>query len=256
MNPPSSVIDNVKNICQNTAIIYAVKRLNRLPVKHSKLYYITFFSPLLLTRALWSEDVVSFHYKRFLMSLTYPDAKKITRNDVFRHCSDIHMPTDSCLNSFFENVKRTIKKTFLMYLKVYGANFLFAVLLSKKFRNRKLVKTYIENLVRSTLFLCCQTILSRALMCLVSNKKISPTAAKLYLINMVGAIPIVFERKVRTKQLNSLILSHLIIGQLRKSNLFSTALTNTTFAATLAFDSFKIATVPFVVSILTSLTFL
>lgn len=247
----------VPKICTTTAVIYAVKRWNIIPVGYAKPTYILFLSPLLLTEALWNNDSICYQYKRSLMYLTYPDCK-MTPDKKYRKCSDVHIPEKSCREAFIKNSIVTISRALKMYSKFYIFQALFALVLTCRSRGKAkdIILTALVNTIRSTLFISGQTILQRLLLCASSAYNINLSPWKLYVMSVIGSVPVFMERKFRTQQLNSLIISHLIVGQLKKRKITTPLVPLGFFLSTYAADKFQILRVPFTVSLATSFTFL
>src|SRR5205085_7921114 len=95
-------------------------------------FYILFLSPLLLTQALWRHDTVSYNYRRFLMSFTYPECR-FSSDAVYRKCNDVHPAEWSCRRAFFTNVRQTVKRVFRLYSRLY---FFHTVVMLVAARNR------------------------------------------------------------------------------------------------------------------------
>lgn len=247
----------VPKICATTAVIYTVKRWNIVPVGYAKPTYIFLLSPLLLTEALWNNDSICYQYKRSLMYLTYPDCK-MTPDKKYRKCSDVHNPEKSCRDAFIKNSVITISRALKMYSKFYIFQALFALVLTCRSRERAkvIIRTALVNTLRSSLFISGQTILQRLLLCGSSAYHINITPWKLYLMSVIGSIPILLERSFRTQQLNSLIISHLIVGQMKKRKITTPLVPLGFFLSTYAADRFQILRIPFTVSLATAFTFL
>lgn len=210
----------IKEIVNNSIVIYSIKSLNKIKSKYSGLLYIFIYSPLLLYTGFYYKDIVSYNYWRFLLSLTYPEHKK--NNEIFNdECKIYHINEENCNIALINNYKKTIIMVFVMYSKFYSLSSLLTLLIN---RNKWNIKNDILNIMYSTLFLSCQTIFQRILLCntnklLINNKnKDILNKIKFYMISLVCSIPIFFERNNRKTQINNMIISNLTIGYLNKIN--------------------------------------
>ena len=220
------------NFAKTAAILYTVKRWNIIPLKYNKFAYIFLLSPLILIKSLTRNDVISGKYRKFLISLCYPESKsKFHNTDVFKHCEQFH-DRISCRFAFFTESRKTVNRIFQIYFRLYILQFIFKIIILWK---RKLLckqtfqetfKKSFESFLKSTLFLAGQNILQRFFLCLLSkHTRFSDTIQDnnkkeklLYLTSLLGSIPILAERTSRVQQINSLIIAHLLVGTLRKSN--------------------------------------
>lgn len=217
----SRSVMKTKEILQIASIIYTIRRLNFLPIRYSKPLYILGLSPLLLVQALWNYDTVSYTYRRFLMSFTYPECQ-VSEEMVFRTCKTVHRSEKSCFKALKMNVFRTIKRVFRIYSRIYFFKVIFQLILSKNKMTKDLAKSIVfdglKKTLRSTAHLAGQTLLQRSLLCTATAAKIQLTPAKLYALSAVGSLPVLFERTSRVKQVNDMVLSHLVIGQWKRMN--------------------------------------
>lgn len=244
-----------------TAYIYCVKRHYKLSPVWSKFLYILVFSPVMLTRALWEHDTISYKYRHFLMSITYPECALYDK-DVYRGCKNAHQ--NDCIVDLKNNFPRMFRRIFRTYYNFYFIHTLVNVISAwrKNKLNKEVFKTILSkgmlNIVRSTIFLLSQTTIQRVALC--TSQKYSRrenqsqiTPLKIYLLSVIGSLPILIERPSRVKQINSLLISHLIVGSLNK-NLSYNWIPFLSWFRTIA-DEEKIDKLTMVVSMLTAFTF-
>lgn len=206
-------------ILQVAALVYSVRRWNRVPISHGKLLYIFFLSPVLLVRSMWTHDEISYTYRRFLMSFTYPECK-LGRQEVYRSCKNLHVSDENCYTSFTHQFWKAVRKAWRMYLRIYMLQACILMFLRRKSLTRRraclVIQNGIKNAVRSTAFFSGQTGCIRMLLCLAESHKVVMTKRTLYLLSVIGSIPIMFERGFRVRQINSMVASHLLYGALEK----------------------------------------
>jgi hypothetical protein len=211
--------NRVKEFLQIAAVIYSVRRNNTVPDKYAKWLYITILSPLLLVRSMWTHDEISYNYRKFLMSFTYPECK-FRKEQVYRSCKSVHPEEYNCRDAFYKNFLRSIRRVWRMYTRLYILQTCIVLFLSRKTLGKKdacnKVKQGIVHALQSTAFLAGQTILQRILLCTSEKLDIQMTPLKLYMISMLGSVPVLFERDSRVKQVNNLVLSHILVGTERK----------------------------------------
>lgn len=264
-NKVTKVIDKLfvakcNKLLKISAIIYTVRRWNSLPLKYAQPLYILLLSPLLLTQALWRHDTVSYNYRRFLMSFTYPECN-FSSDAVYRRCDNVHPAEPSCRSSFLSNIGITVKRVFRLYSRLYFFHTIVTLILARKnmswFIANKIIKSGLINTLRSTAFLSGQTITQRALLCAAANKKLSISPKSLYAMSVIGSVPILFERRFRVRQLNSMIISHLIAGQrgIMEEKILKLPIPFAGFLATVASDRLSVVPIAILLSLLTSLQF-
>jgi len=147
-----------------------------------------------------------------------------------------------------------------MYSRLYAFHGLVMYLLvqlvpniHKRIAAKNIMRKELINTFRSTVFLSGQTLLQRVILCSLSNVGGAVHPLKVYLASVIGSTPIFAERDFRVQQVNNLVLSHLLIGQMRKHDLVKTKLPYAVLAAAVVKDSMTIKTITFLVSIITSL---
>lgn len=209
----------LESMIKSAAVVYSIRRVNNVPLDLGKWVYLLLLSPYMLSRSLWTHDEISYKYRHFLTSLTYPECN-LAKKQVFRHCNTFHSDELSCTKAFASNFLKTIKSVWKMYLRLYTIQTLIFMFLSRKRMDKKraclMVKSGLSNAVRSSCFLGGQAMLQRVLLCLMGKMGMDVTPRTFYLISILGSLPIFFEREFRVKQVNSIILSQVIVGQMRK----------------------------------------
>src|SRR6478609_7922091 len=120
-----------KQLAKITAIIYSVRRWNKVPPHSAKKFYIFALSPLLLTEAISRADTISYNYRKFLLGFTYPESK-LDKDDALANCSHFHPEEPSCVKAFKGNVYTTIERVFKMYIKLYALHGFIFYLMSRK----------------------------------------------------------------------------------------------------------------------------
>lgn len=247
-------------------VLYSIRRLNKISLDNAKLWYIFVLSPLLISRALLHPDEISYRYRSFLLGYTYPECQ-LRRDQSFSTCREMHPVTPQCLLAAKDACFTSVKRVWRMYLQLYTVHGMAFLVIAKILHRymfvaprmksfKQVLRFEIVNVLRSTAFLAGQTLLQRLFLCASTNYNISLNEIKLYLMAIAGSIPIVFERDFRAQQVNNLVLSHLIIGQLRKKSLVKTSLPLWLFSYVLALDQFSLRLVSLLISIITaSVTF-
>lgn len=255
-------------ILKTAFVVYTIRQLNPIPIHKAKLYYILFLSPLLLTKSLVSNNDISHNYRKFLFNFSYPE-NTFKQETIMKNCRDLHSKStpDGCIESFKKNFHITIQRVLKMYSRLYCLHGIVLFLITKKLykfinprlqtniSTRSIVKSECLNTLRSTAFLAGQTLLQRILLCIRSSSMEKLNAANIYLLSILGAIPIYFERPFRVQQVNNLVMSHLIVGQMKKYNMLQSQLPLCMFLSTILCDSLTFRTIIFFISLVTSATF-
>lgn len=193
------------NFIVNIFILYSIKRLYFIPNKYSKLFYIYVSSPLILCNGLYNTQIVSNKYWKFLRLLSYPDAKKYIAYQ--GNCTPFHTGIKNCyeISQFY----KMIKNITLLYFKYYSIHAGFLIFL--KHKNIKTVFiTELINILQSTSFLFFQNFFQRLFLCTVPN--ITPFS--MYFITSLSSYPVIFENKSRISQINTMMLSNVVIGSI------------------------------------------
>lgn len=246
-------------LAKTAVIVYAARRWNVIPTRYSKLSYILVLSPTMLAHLICHPDLISYKYRRFLISLTYPESIFKKELILYDSCKEFH-PEQSCIDAFKTNWKRTLNAVFKIYVRFYLVAFLFSILWNKKRTNlRTHGKSCALNCVKSTAFLVSQTLLQRALLCYASNqddlRAIEDRKKLIWFLSMCGSTPVMFERDSRVKQVNSLVLAHLYVGALKKYQLLDWHVVGLLGLLTVIRDKFSLLPDTLIISILTSAVF-
>lgn len=69
---------------------------------------------------------------------------------------------------------------------------------------------------------------------------------------MMGSLPIMFERDFRAQQVNNLVLSHLVVGQMKKRHLIKSSLPLWMFSYVLVTDRFSLQLIVLFISMVTA----
>lgn len=262
------VYSRFMEIIKTAFIIYTIRRLNPIPIRQAKLYYVLFLSPLLLTKALTTNNEISPKYRRFLFNFSYPE-NTFNGETVMQNCRDLHPKSDnsSCIKSFKDNCLVTIRRVAKMYARLYCLHGVIVLLVTRKLyefldlnttsrsRIKDVFKNECVNTVRSTAFLAGQTLFQRLLLCAGSYSKEKLGSRNIYLLSILGSIPVYFERPFRVQQVNNLVMSHIIVGQMKKFDLLKSQLPLCMFLSTVLSDSISLRSVVFFISLVTSATF-
>jgi hypothetical protein len=216
-------------LVKKALIIYVVKRAtSSVSEKYAKGLYILLLSPTLLTYALLHHDKISYGYRKFLMSYTYPECK-LEKDQAYEGCQQVH-GEKGCTTSFNENCTVTITSTVRLYASMYAVIYfmdsMYDVVHSKYSSSftRTKVKRVLFHVLRSSSFFISQCLAQRLLLCSFNKvqKKLrkkdvidefTPDKMELYILSALGSIPILLERSCRVKQINNLVISHILLGR-------------------------------------------
>lgn len=195
----------MKNIINATLVIYAIRRANScIPLEYAKLLYILVLSPVMLYQALSRNDVIAHRYRKFLMSLTFPEAV-IGKDYKFSGCDDLHykdaLQVDDdrtsnvgtldvndetvsfCSTKLFTSLQNIIGKISSIYRNLYVAHglvmFLVFRLVEKRWMNfterKLLLQKEVNSWTRSCAFLIGQVVLQRFLLCIATRNCVFET---------------------------------------------------------------------------------
>lgn len=253
------VLEKVSEIVKTAIIIYTIRRFNPISTDRAKYYYILLLSPILLTLALLQNNSISWKYRKFLINFTYPK-NEYTKLDTFKKCRDKAHPNDTdCRTSFKNDLFQTISKILKMYLRLYTVHGIIFYIVNNRYQRKQHMTTIARkeliNTMRSSIFLTGQTILQRGTLCLLSSHDKSITPWKLYIGSVLGSVSICVERPARAQQLNNLILSHIIVGQLKKRSIIKSQLPWWLLTGVVIYDTFYVKTFIFIVSLVSSVMF-
>lgn len=185
----------------NIIYIYSIKRLYTVHPKYSKLLYIFFLSPLIISSGFFNINVVSKKYWNFLRNMCYPNSKSLIYNGT---CSNYHT---RCSTTYLANDAKSIfNKIIYLYLKYYVIHGIYSILVLNKSYNY-IIKKECYNCIQSTLFLFLQNILQRLFMCNIKNL----SYVGLYIGTTVSSIPICIENIKRVNQINTMMISNVVI---------------------------------------------
>ena len=219
-------------------IIYTVKRWNKLPAKYAKLMYM-FLSPLLLTRAFLESDLISNRYRRFLLSFTYPNAP-FKQNFKYGSCESVHSSDETCNDLIRKEWKVTVRNVINLYTRFYIVQALLLMLLTRTVHLKTRISDTVKSILRSTMFLGGQTLLQRHILCAANQYGIQIDKPTMFGLCAVGSVPVVFERSHRVRQINGLMICHLIIGTMRKYSVRQCLVSYPAFLFTMLEDNFCI----------------
>jgi hypothetical protein len=194
---------DIRDIC----IIYSTKELYVIPSKYSKLLYISIISPLVICNGFYNTGVVTQRYWRFLRSMCYPHSgEKLTYDG---DCHIYH--NKECSNTLLKHdYLYTLHKITFMYFKYYVIHGLYLLIFKKRPISKVLIKEF-ENWFRSSAFLFLQNAFQRFYMCKVPEIS-NISTIHLYLITFFSSNFILFENTGRVKQINTMMLSNMIIS--------------------------------------------
>jgi hypothetical protein len=191
---------DIRDIC----IIYCTKELYIIPNKYSKLLYAVVISPLVIGNGFYNTGIITTKYWKFLRNMCYPHSgEKLTYDS---DCSIYH--NEECSNTLLKNdYLYTLHKITSMYFKYYLIHGTYLLIFKKTPITKVLIKEF-ENWVRSSAFLFLQNVFQRFSMCKIPNISI----IHLYLITFLSSNCIFFESINRVKQINTMMLSNMIIS--------------------------------------------
>lgn len=191
----------------NISIIYSIKTLYCIPKRYSALFYIYFLSPCILYNALFNTNIVSQRYVKFLRLLCYPEAKyNIKYNG---SCKGYHQLQKKCYDK--DEILQMLLKVFNLYVKYYGIHSIY-LLMFKKYSLLKTCNLECRNILQSTSFLFLQNLFQRIALCNTYDLRVMDTL----LVTSLCSYPIVFENISRVSQINTMMLSNILIGGINK----------------------------------------
>lgn len=229
----------------NICIIYSIKTLYCIPKRYSQLFYIYCMSPYILYNALFNTNLVSYKYVKFLRLLCYPEAN--TNITYTGNCKGYHQLQKKCydINEF----KQMFLKVFSLYTKYYSIHSLYLAIF-KRYSLRKICHLECKNIIQSTSFLFFQNALQRIALCNVSNLKLLDTI----LVTSLCSYPILFENVSRVSQINTMMLSNVVISFINKFYKTHKINITTLFLLLSFYKTRKINTVTLCLSLLNALT--
>ncbi len=251
---------NYQELARVAVLTYVIRRWNFLPSSHAKSTYIFFLSPLLLTRSLCYTGLISHKYRKLLVAFSYPECD-FRKSDVYQSCETVHAQNNNCSISFMTNFHKTVIRALKMYTQFYCFRSIILALLARRKMSqefvRKMIKDTCKSIARSTLNISLQSFSQRILLCLAARAHISITPLKLYLLSIIGSLPVLIERRNRVHQFNNFVLSHLVVGKYKneKSNHLKNILPLIALLSSIALDKGKIDPMIAGVSLITSLSF-
>lgn len=202
-------------------IIYTIKNSRLLDIKHAKPLYILILSPFLLLTSLWNSDTISYQYRKFLLSFTFPECRLDTTQKLV-DCKSLHVNEKDCYKALKNNATTTMKKTFLLYWKLYFVEYILTFIIIRKLKftsftnEKKNILVPLYSTLCSFLFLGGQTILQRIVICLHKDKNNYLSKKSLFLSSIPASVPVLLERNDKVAQVNNLVASHIIVGALKK----------------------------------------
>ena len=242
----------MNEMVKNAIVMYTVRRVNpKLNGVLSRLLY-ALLIPISLVNGLCYENIFPQKYRRFIMSMLYPECDNKNIPQFTENCQIYHKDNLECTKAFNENVHTTFLRLFKVYYKFYGIQTLISFAMSKHKSLDvliKLAKVYVSNIVSSTMFLGCHISLCRFLMCKMQGSgKLSKL--KLMLASTLSTIPSFIERGSRIHQINNMFLSYLVIGNTKnpKTNSMNNLIPVMAFIFNLLRDKGKINVKQFIIS--------
>ena len=196
------------NTFVNICLIYGIKKFYCIPNSQSKLFYIYCMSPIVLCNGIFSTNVVSKKYWKFLRMLSYPRAKgEITYEN--GNCTIFHEKPGDCYN--MEEFKDMFKNIFLLYFNYYSLHGIYLLTL-KKYRINDILLKEVKNMIQSTSFLFLQNFFQRIILCSIKDIKYY----EMYFLTSMCSNPVILEKTSRVTQINTMMLSNVIIGIIDK----------------------------------------
>lgn len=215
-------------LVSNSAIIYSVRKLNKVPLKYNYLLY-GIISGICFPESLVSIDILPQKYRNFIMRLWYPECPRPIPE--FNGSCDIYHNNESneinCYQSLIKDIPKTFKKILKMYINFYLIQTLFNLLRFRKFKGDLLVKglkNFVYNVSSSTSYLFLHLVFSRSMMCLHKLFNLKMTPKTVMFSGFISSFPVLLERIFRVKQINEMVFSYYIISYNRK--IFKNLITN------------------------------
>jgi hypothetical protein len=216
----------IMDLISHSAIIYSVRKLNKIPLKYNYLLY-GIISGICFPESLISPDILPQKYRNFIMRLWYPECSKPIP-DFNGNCDIYHGNEEmNCYHHLMKDIPKTFKKILKMYMNFYFIQTVFNLLRLKKLKVDFLVKglkDFVYNVSSSTSYLFLHLVFSRSMMCLHKLFNLKMTPKTVMFSGFISSFPVLLERIFRVKQINEMVFSYYIISYNRK--IFKNSITN------------------------------